>query len=102
MNIRDGKLYLTLRGLSEANQLNFDEGSALDYRFLRTIEPQETVSGWLFFDSRTYCPIGVGETYRFRYELDTYSKVKYEYVTPELTMTDGKAISPGSSIGETR
>jgi hypothetical protein len=88
-------LFIPLGGIQKAILLNFTT-NGLDYLLENPIPPFGTVSGWLLFDTRVKCNIGIGESFEYRFSFETFSGQHFE-VTKTATISNAN-LNPGNSI----
>jgi hypothetical protein len=71
----------------------------LDFEFKNAIPPHGTITGFWLWDSKVKCDIPIGSKIQYRIALSTFSGIKFERTTPEITIRkEGQA---NFSIGRT-
>jgi hypothetical protein len=88
-------LFIPPGGIQKARPLNFTT-NGLDYLLGNPIPPFGTVSGWLLFDTRVKCNVGLGEAIEYRISFETFSGKNFE-VTKSQAISNTN-LNPGNSV----
>jgi hypothetical protein len=97
--VRDISVLYAGSGLQNAALTDFTS-NGLDYGLEKAIPANETVSGFWFFESTEMCRAPKGTKLRYRFSLETYSNIQFEYTTPEIQLADeSSAMNAGLTQG---